>query len=146
MNDLIITPNGSGWIAIILLLIRTITWSCPSLALLDVRLGGNRFISARGNAVPSRELLVIRRNQDFLRAVYGQLTGRGPQSVATLRSRSFRFTAAITRARPAIECALCNSTRGAAVPPLRRRSHESTYDICHHVRRRQPRNTCNRSR
>ena len=47
MNDLIITPNGSGWIAIILL-IRTITWSCPSLALLDVRLGGNRFISARG--------------------------------------------------------------------------------------------------
>src|SRR6266568_3142302 len=74
-------------------------------------LGGNRFISARGNAVPCRELLVIRRNQDFSRAVYGQLTGRGPQSVATLRSRSFRFTAAITRARPAIECALCNSTR-----------------------------------
>src|SRR5262245_13358401 len=47
----------------------------------------------------------------FLRAVYGSSTGRGPQSVATLRRRSFRLTAAITRARPAIECALCNSTR-----------------------------------
>src|SRR6266436_4763740 len=41
MNDLIITPNGSGWIAIILL-IRTITWSCPPLALLDVRFGGEQ--------------------------------------------------------------------------------------------------------
>src|SRR5262245_17222260 len=33
MNDLIITPNGSRWIAIILL-IRTIAWSCAPLALL----------------------------------------------------------------------------------------------------------------
>src|SRR5215510_13341304 len=31
MNDLIIAPNGSGWIAIIPL-IRTIAWSCPSSA------------------------------------------------------------------------------------------------------------------
>jgi hypothetical protein len=43
-------------------------------------LGGEQIHFGAGNAVPSRELLVIRRNQDFLHAVYGQLTGRGPQS------------------------------------------------------------------
>src|SRR5215471_3909820 len=36
MNDLIIAPNGSGWIAIIPL-IRTIAWSCPSSARLGTR-------------------------------------------------------------------------------------------------------------